>query len=322
MRRLQENPLISRRSIPDSRRELTDVSSVFNPGAIRIGNETRLLLRVQNRGRETYLVRADSTDGINFKIDPTPSQVSGLEALGREIYHVYDPRITQLGDRLLVTLAVDTDRGCFTVVAQTDDLSHLEYVGTMWESEARNGVLFPEQIDGKYVGLVRPNESVAGENVLTGNEIWMVASDDLKAWRPIRRVLAGRPHYWDELIGSGPPPIRTREGWLHIYHGVATHFQSVNIYQAGVCLLNLRDPSIVIARGRYNILEPRADYELTGQVPNVVFPTGLTIDEMDDDGFATPTSRVTLYYGAADTVVAGATTTVHELFDHCYAENE
>ena len=52
----------------------------------------------------------------------------------------------------------------------------------------------------------------------------------------------GRPHYWDERIGSGPPPVKTRKGWLHIYHGVATHFGAANIYQAGVVLLDLRDP--------------------------------------------------------------------------------
>jgi len=37
-------------------------------------------------------------------------------------------------------------------------------------------------------------------------------------------VMQGRAHYWDELIGSGPPPVKTREGWLHIYHGIARHF--------------------------------------------------------------------------------------------------
>ena len=123
----------------------------------------------------------------------------------------------------------------------------------------------------------------------------------------------GRFHYWDENIGSGPPPVKTREGWLHIYHGVATHFASSNIYQAGVALHDLNDPSIVLHRSKYNILEPRELYELVGQVQNVVFPSGLIVEHYDDEGFALPKSIALVYYGAADTVVGLATTTIEEL---------
>jgi beta-1,4-mannooligosaccharide/beta-1,4-mannosyl-N-acetylglucosamine phosphorylase len=131
-------------------------------------------------------------------------------------------------------------------------------------------------------------------------------------------VLKGRPHYWDERIGSGPPPVKTREGWLHLYHGIATHFGSVNIYQAGACLLDLEDPSRVLARGSKNILEPREGYELVGQVPNVVFPSGMVVEGSEGDGFASKESRVLVYYGAADTCIGLATTTVGELIQACH----
>ena len=127
--------------------------------------------------------------------------------------------------------------------------------------------------------------------------------------------MSGRPHYWDELIGSGPPPIKTREGWLHMYHGVATHFASANIYQAGVVLLDLDDPTSVISRSTDNILEPRELYEMVGQVPNVVFPSGIIVEEFDDEGFAKPGSLVRIYYGAADTCIGLATTTIGELIE-------
>ncbi len=322
MRRLKENPLISRASVPASRSDLADVSSVFNPGAIKLNGHTLLLLRVQNRGRETLLVRATAPDGINFTLHPEPTEVTGLEALGRKVYHIYDPRITRIARQLYVTVSVDTDRGCYAVLTRTEDLTRLEYIATMGDSEARNGVLFPEQIGGRYLGLIRPNQQITGKTVLSGDEIRLVESTDLKNWQPVGSVMRGRLHYWDELIGSGPPPIKTREGWLHIYHGIATHFQSANVYQAGVCLLDLHDPSTVIARSRYNILEPRADYELVGQVPNVVFPTGLTVEEFDAEGFATPRGKVVVYYGAADTVVAAAEATVQELLDQCFAGTE
>ena len=82
-------------------------------------------------------------------------------------------------------------------------------------------------------------------------------------------------------------------------------------------LLDLADPRRVLARGRDNILEPREPYELTGQVPNVVFPSGMIVAEYDEEGYALSDSLVRVYYGAADTVVASATTTIKELLDEC-----
>ena len=98
---------------------------------------------------------------------------------------------------------------------------------------------------------------------------------------------------------------------------IATHFASASIYQAGVALLDLADPRRVLARSRGNILEPREHYELTGQVPNVVFPSGMIVDEYDPDGFAKAQSTVLLYYGAADTCIGMATTTIQKLIDSC-----
>jgi predicted GH43/DUF377 family glycosyl hydrolase len=159
----------------------------------------------------------------------------------------------------------------------------------------------------------RPNKSRLESGPTSGSTIWLSESDDLLAWRPVAPLIGGRFHYWDEFIGSGPPPFKTREGWLHVYHGVATHFASASVYQAGVVLLDLRDPTRVLGRCRANILEPREIYELVGQVPNVVFPSGLVVEETDAEGFARPESEVKIYYGAADTVVGLATTTVAEL---------
>ena len=120
--------------------------------------------------------------------------------------------------------------------------------------------------------------------------------------------MAGRSRYWDELIGAGPPPVLTGRGWLLVYHGVATHFAAANIYQAGCVLLDRDDPCRVLARGGNNILEPREPWELTGQVPNVVFPSGLTVA---DDG----TARI--FYGAADTCVGLLETTLADLVAAC-----
>jgi len=165
--------------------------------------------------------------------------------------------------------------------------------------------------------LERPNRVTLDSGVTTGSEIVLSNSKDLITWSVAGPVMQGRWHYWDELIGSGPPPVKTRAGWLHVYHGVATHLVGANIYQAGAVLLDANDPTRVIARTKNNILEPRELYEHVGQVPNVVFPSGWVVDGLDPDGCATPDSMVRLYYGAADTVVGLAMTTVGELLRAC-----
>jgi beta-1,4-mannooligosaccharide/beta-1,4-mannosyl-N-acetylglucosamine phosphorylase len=167
--------------------------------------------------------------------------------------------------------------------------------------------------------LERPNKVQLKGGPTSGNTIVLSESDNLLNWKVVEPVMGGRFHYWDELIGSGPTPVKTREGWLHVYHGVATHFGSANIYQGGVSLLDLNNPAKVIARGKYNILEPRELYELTGQVPNVCFPSGMIVEEFDSEGFAKPDSKVLIYYGAADTSVGLLETTVLELINEARA---
>lgn len=315
--RSERNPIITRADIPDVPTQVTDATSVFNPAAVRFGDMYLLMLRVQTRARETFLMMAESTDGESFVVEPRIVRLAGLEQVIDTIFHVYDPRITEIDGVYYVMLAVDTNLGCRLGVARTTDFVSFEFLGLAAQNDVRNGVLFPERRIDRYLRLDRPNEVRLADGPATGDAIYLSESEDLIDWHPIARVMTGRTHYWDELIGSGPPPVKTRDGWLHVYHGVATHFQSANVYQAGAVLLDLVDPSQVVARTRGNILEPREPYEITGQVPNVVFPSGMIVEKYDADGYAVPSSRVLLYYGAADTCVGLATTTVAELLAAC-----
>ena len=315
MRRVPGNPILTRADMPDIPPLLTDVTSVFNPGAVKTGGITYLMLRVQARSRETFMVMAESADGFRFVVRPEIVAFKGIETVRERIYHVYDARITPLEGAHYVMFAMDMDSGCQLGLARTDDLREFRFLGVTSTDDVRNGVLFPEKIGGLYLRLERPNKARLEGGPATGKEIWLAGSDDLVSWKRLGPVMGGRFHYWDEYIGSGPPPVKTRRGWLHIYHGVATHFGSANIYQAGVVLLDLADPAKVIGRSRGNILEPRQPFELSGQVPNVVFPSGLVVEEFDADGYALPSSPVKIYYGAADTAVGLAETTVGELLE-------
>jgi beta-1,4-mannooligosaccharide/beta-1,4-mannosyl-N-acetylglucosamine phosphorylase len=318
LRRHPAGPILTRYDIPPVPPLVVDVTAVFNSGAIRWKGRDILLLRIQTRGRETVMMVAESRDGVHFDIRPRLVQIDGLERVCERIYHVYDPRLTAIEGVVYVVAAVDTDTGCHLAIARTVDFERLELV-SFSPAGLRNGVLFPERIGGRFMRLERPNRVPLQGCVASGSEIVLSASDDLVQWELVAPVMQGRPHYWDELIGSGPPPVKTRAGWLHLYHGIAMHF-SAPIYQAGVALLDLEQPQRVIARGRNNILEPRELYELVGQVPNVVFPCGWIVDRFDADGFATPDSPVRVYYGAADTVLGLATTTIGELIEDARVE--
>lgn len=311
-RRLGAGPLLTRANLELGDARFTDPSSVFNPGALCADGTIHLMLRVQSRGRETALVMAASADGLRFRVARAALALRGLERVAARVHHVYDARLTSLAGRHYALLALDLDDRCELGLAVSDDLADWEFLGLVSAGGNRNGVLFPTRVGGRALRLDRPNRLG-----VSGDEIWLSASDDLLHWQPLAPVASGRARSWDELIGPGPPPILTRAGWLLVYHGIATHYGSVNIYQAGALLLDAADPSRLLARTRSNILEPREPWELIGQVPNVVFPSGLVLPEHGGPGPAPDAARVLLYYGAADTCVGLAETSVGALLAAC-----
>ena len=111
-------------------------------------------------------------------------------------------------------------------------------------------------------------------------------------WGRHRHVMAPLPWTWQSTkVGAGPTPIETPEGWLLVYHGVLTSCNGF-VYSMGVALLDLNEPWRVIARGRDYLLSPQVPYEQVGDVPNVAFPCAALVDG----------DRISIYYGAADTV--------------------
>jgi predicted GH43/DUF377 family glycosyl hydrolase len=108
--------------------------------------------------------------------------------------------------------------------------------------------------------------------------------------------------FWEnKKIGGSVPPIKTAKGWLLLYHAVDDNF----VYRGSVALLDLQNPSKVIARIPYPLLEPELEYELIGDVNNVVFPEGGYIHN----------GKLYIYYGAADKYIALAKVGIAELFE-------
>jgi beta-1,2-mannobiose phosphorylase / 1,2-beta-oligomannan phosphorylase len=115
---------------------------------------------------------------------------------------------------------------------------------------------------------------------------------------------------WGRIkIGAGTPPVRTREGWLLLYHGIdelAEHERAAGevrgeraavVYRAGIAILDAERPHIVRYRSPQPLFAPETPDELRGTVDAVVFPTG--IDRRNDLGDGV----FDIYYGMADDLI-------------------
>lgn len=195
---------------------------------------------------------------------------------------------------------------------------HLCWVSSP-ELDDRNVILFPEKVAGRFAVLRRPLQLVGPKYGTEHPGIWIAFSDDLHAWSD--PVLIAKPRFaWeDNRIGGSTPPIRTDRGWLVLYHGVETVRRYAGntpttgpapdrvCYRLGAMLLDLHDPTRVLARCPEPIMEPEEYYEKVGlYIPNVIFPTGAVVK----DGL------LYLYYGVCDTAIALATVPVEELVRH------
>ena len=206
-----------------------------------------------------------------------------------EEFGVEDPRITRIDDRFYITYVCVSRHGAATALASTDDFVSFQRHGVIFCPENKDVVLFPKQIEGRYAALHRPTTAHA----FCTPEMWLARSPDLAHWGNHQPLAGGSADWESDRVGAGPPPIHTDHGWLEIYHASrrSNVAGQVGTYSAGAILLDLQDPSRVIARSAEPILLPTADFEQQGFVPNVVFPTGVV-----QRG-----NMLQIFYGAADT---------------------
>jgi len=208
-------------------------------------------------------------------------------------YGVEDPRITKIKNKYYMTyVIVSANDGVSTSLAVSKDLLRWERKGIIFQEQNKDVVLFPEKIKGRYVCLNRPESSFH----FSKPSIWISYSPDLIYWGRERALLRTREHSWEqERNGAGPPPLKTKYGWLLIYHGVKKRGDG-NIYSAGAVLLDLKNPEKIIARTPRTkpLMAPKDTHEKTGFVGNVVFPTVVIPDLNKKD--------LLIYSGGADSV--------------------
>jgi predicted GH43/DUF377 family glycosyl hydrolase len=288
------NPILTPAQMP------MECTAVFNAGAVRYNGKVLLLLRVENFAREVAFHTATSDDGLHFTVNPTPIDYPPHPLEQEYSSYRFDMRITPLDGQFYVCHAVwITGLGSMIGMAKTTDFAHFEPLPYMSVPFNRNAVLFPEKIRGLYARLERPTDE--------GGRIWVSYSPDLRYWGDSRPLNVPTTVWNWRKCGPGAMPIKTKEGWLEIYHATAKTASSENYY-LGVLLLDLENPNRIIAASKKFILQPEEVYECVGQTPNVVFTCGAV--EMKD-------GTLNVYYTGADTRMCLAQTTVPELLSYC-----
>jgi len=210
-------------------------------------------------------------------------------------YGVEDPRIVKIGNQYIMTyVTISGKEGVCTSLAVSKDCLNWERKGIIFREQNKDAFLFPEKIKGKYVALHRPE----GFFEFSKPSIWISHSPDMIHWGEEKSIMQPRENSWEQhRLGGGTPPIKTKRGWLIIYHGVRNK-NDKSVYSAGAALLNLKDPSKIIARSPKNkpLLVSNKKYEKIGFINNVVFPTG-AVPSLDG-------KSLLIYSGGADKFVS------------------
>ena len=298
-RRYGGNPLLTGADWPYA------CNSIFNPGATRLQDGTTLLLvRVEDHRGHSHFGVATSANGVdNWHIEPQPVMVPDHANFPEELWGIEDPRITFLPElgKYGITYTSYSWGGPGVSLALTEDFRHFERLGVVMSPEDKDAALLPHRIDGRWVMIHRPVTAL-------GAHIWISYSPDLRHWGSHKLILeARRGGWWDAgKIGLSPPLIETPQGNIMIYHGVR-HTPAGCLYRLGLALFDRQRIDHCIARGDSWVFGPEELYEREGDVGNVVFPCGYTI-EPDGD-------TINLYYGAADTSIALARGSIREILD-------
>ena len=326
-----------------------EAKKLYNPGAVFYNGKYHLFYRAVGNGEDwkSVIGYAVSDDGENFKRFDSPllSNTREVEKRGLE-----DPRITKIGDIFYMTYAAYDGITPRLSIAISKDLKIWKKEGCAfsdwnfkraggvaigWDENgkifikqkfaelSKSGGIFPEKINGKFWMLF-------GEY-----RIWFATSDDGLNWIGDQSPFLGprSGNFFDNtFVEMGPPPIKTKKGWLVLYHGI----NDKHWYQIGFLLLDLQNPRKILFRSNTPIFKPEEKYEMSGIVdvlhgglavmqkmsekelkkflatneakgtmPKVTFCCGATVVD----------NILRIFYGASDSVICTATANIDELLN-------
>lgn len=341
LKRLDANPLITPDVIGPSRPDF-EVVCTLNPAAIRVGEETLLLVRVGERP----IAEAGEVATVLFDADAGEPKIIRLRRDDPDL-DARDPRaVTYKGEGLLTSLS-------HIRVARSRDGIHFRFDPSpaIFPSEPSEayGCEDPRVVclDGRYYV-----QYVIASTLGVGTSL--AVTDDFRTFQKLGIIF---PPPWNKDVAIFPEKVggsyvcrhRPYKGYLNrpsiwtAYspdllcwgrHGatlspkpgtwqgervgsgappIRTDAGWLDIYHGadesgryclGAMLTDLERPERLICHSSRPVLEPQADYERTGFYGNCVFSNGLV---------ALPDGTLTVYYGAADRICAAAVTTVEEM---------
>ena len=286
-----------------------EAKAIFNPASILLSGKIYILYRAMGQDNTSVIGLAESVDGItmtyrgdkpiytpreSFEEKRVPGGNSGCE----------DPRLTKIGSTIYMYYTAYN--GITPPSVAMTSISEKDFLLKKWNwskpvlvtrdgVDDKDGCLHPEKVNGKYFLFHRVDNNICGDYGET------TSFKERNNFRNIH-VLSPRPGMWDsKKVGVSSPPIRTRRGWILLYHGVSDD----SIYRVGAVLLDLKDPTIVLSRTTDYIFSPMESYELKGQINNVIFPCGAVVRK----------GVIYMYYGGGDSVIDVASIELQELLE-------
>jgi 4-O-beta-D-mannosyl-D-glucose phosphorylase len=327
-----QHPVLTRDHVPPAWRfdlnpatnpwllERLGINAVLNPGAILWEGRPTLVVRVEGVDRKSFFAIADSESGVDgFRFWDAPVVIPEWPGGGVETNH-YDMRLTRHADGWIYGLfcverkdpdALPGDESSAIAAAglvRTHDLKNWERLPDLQSRspQQRNVALHPEFVDGRYLLYTRPLNAFMATG--SGPGIGWALCDDLTcAAVDEEQVFDPRVYHTikEGKNGLGPAPMETAHGWLHLAHGVRDTAAGMR-YVLYAFLADLNDPTRITHRPGGYLLAPLGS-ERVGDVSNVVFSNGWV---------ELPDGTICLYYGASDTRIHVATTTVERLLDY------
>jgi len=322
VKKFKDNPILS--PILD---HFWESKATFNPAAIYEADKVHILYRAVGDTDSSVIGYAASTDGLNIDErlkEPiyVPKEAFECGDPEKVVFSIpycsggggnggcEDPRLTKIGDRIYMTYVAFSGKS-YPGVALTS-IKLKDFLAKKWNWDKpvlisspgemhKNWVLFPELINGKFALLhsISPN-------------LCIDYFDDIGAIGKSQHVKsywskAPQRYFWDNHVrGPGPPPLKTKLGWLLLYH--AMDYRDPDKYKVGAMILDENDPTRILYRSRAPIIEPDKHYENNGFKAGVVYTCGAVIK--DEDLF--------IYYGGADKYACAAKTNL----EHFLAEIE
>jgi beta-1,2-mannobiose phosphorylase / 1,2-beta-oligomannan phosphorylase len=308
--RHENNPIVEPRE-----GNFWEMKATFNPGAIYADRRVHLLYRAIGGDDVSVLGYASSEDGITMTErlndpafvpsvtkNPDPDEPATLPAYcsgGGWNGGCEDPRLALIDDNVYLMYTAFDGWGSIRIALTSINVKDFLDKNWSWKKPAlisppgeihKNWMLFPEKINGKYALL----HSISPEILVDYFDSFEDLENEQRTIQSVRHITS-TPGRWDTWVrGAGPPPIKTKLGWLLFYH--AMDIRDPDRYKLGAMILDLNDPTKVLYRSRVPVLEPDMYYENNGFKSGVVYSCGAVVKD----------GELYVYYGGADAVTCVA----------------